>query len=232
MIDDPFQTWDAAYVLGALSPEERQTYERHLRECPRCAAAVRDLGGIPGLLARVPLDRVLAGAVQEPPPTTMLPGLLTAVRRQRRRSRWMSTGATLAAAACLVALAVVVGVHPRTVPGSPPAALPAGPTAPAASLEPLGAVPLTATASLTDVAWGTRVDLRCSYLAGQSAGGPAREYSMVVVDRQQRAEQVGNWTVSPGADATLSAATHLRRTDIAAVEVRGATGTPVLRLSL
>ena len=30
-----------AYVLGALSPKDRQEYEQHLRECDACATAVR-----------------------------------------------------------------------------------------------------------------------------------------------------------------------------------------------
>lgn len=31
MSEDPFATFDAAYVLGALSPEDRQRFEEHLR---------------------------------------------------------------------------------------------------------------------------------------------------------------------------------------------------------
>ena len=33
---DPFVTYDAAYVLGALSPEDRQEFEEHLtlKRCP------------------------------------------------------------------------------------------------------------------------------------------------------------------------------------------------------
>lgn len=52
MTADEFATYDAAYVLGALSPEDRQAFEEHLQECDRCAAAVRELAGLPGLLAQ------------------------------------------------------------------------------------------------------------------------------------------------------------------------------------
>lgn len=52
MTADEFATYDAAYVLGALSPEDRQAFEQHLQECDRCAAAVRELAGLPGLLAQ------------------------------------------------------------------------------------------------------------------------------------------------------------------------------------
>ena len=40
---DEFAEWDAAYVLGALSPSDRRAYERHLAECDACRAAVADL---------------------------------------------------------------------------------------------------------------------------------------------------------------------------------------------
>ena len=51
---DPFEHEDAAYVLGALSHEDRLAYEEHLRTCARCSAAVAELAVLPGLLARLP----------------------------------------------------------------------------------------------------------------------------------------------------------------------------------
>ncbi|WP_026818543.1 anti-sigma factor family protein [Arthrobacter castelli] len=62
---DPFREWDAAYVLGSLTPADRAAYEAHLAECPRCSAAVADLAGLPGILAAVPHDEVLALASNE-----------------------------------------------------------------------------------------------------------------------------------------------------------------------
>ena len=47
--EDQFRDWDAAYVLGALSPEDRRAYEEHLRTCDACRAALGELAGIPGL---------------------------------------------------------------------------------------------------------------------------------------------------------------------------------------
>ena len=43
-IPDKFAQWDAAYVLGALSPAERREFEEHLASCPHCQAAVSELG--------------------------------------------------------------------------------------------------------------------------------------------------------------------------------------------
>ncbi|TFD88101.1 zf-HC2 domain-containing protein [Cryobacterium lactosi] len=51
---DSFRDWDAAYVLGALSAEDRRDFERHLPTCPACAAAVAELAGLPGILAVLP----------------------------------------------------------------------------------------------------------------------------------------------------------------------------------
>lgn len=47
---DQYAEWDAAYVLGALSPTDRRAYERHLAECAACRSAVAELAGLPGLL--------------------------------------------------------------------------------------------------------------------------------------------------------------------------------------
>ena len=33
---DPYEMWDAAYVLGSLSSSERRQYETHLSGCKRC----------------------------------------------------------------------------------------------------------------------------------------------------------------------------------------------------
>ncbi|AGW41602.1 oligopeptidase B [Leifsonia xyli subsp. cynodontis DSM 46306] len=57
MTDDDIAAWDAAYVLGALAPAERRAFEEHLSRCLPCAAAVAELAGMPGLLARLPREQ-------------------------------------------------------------------------------------------------------------------------------------------------------------------------------
>ena len=49
----PYGLDDAAYVLGALPPDEHRAFEEHLAGCAACRTAVHDLAGLPGLLARV-----------------------------------------------------------------------------------------------------------------------------------------------------------------------------------
>ena len=48
-----YATWDAAYVLGSLSPADRREYEAHLSVCPLCNQAVSELSGMPALLSKV-----------------------------------------------------------------------------------------------------------------------------------------------------------------------------------
>ena len=37
-----FAEWDAAYVIGALSPADRREFEAHLDSCERCMRAVAE----------------------------------------------------------------------------------------------------------------------------------------------------------------------------------------------
>lgn len=48
-----FREWDAAYILGALTAEDRRAFEGHLETCEQCRAAVGELAPMPGLLARI-----------------------------------------------------------------------------------------------------------------------------------------------------------------------------------
>ncbi len=105
---DPFEYDDAAYVLGALAPAEHAAFELHLRSCDACQARVREVRGVPALLAGIGVDEVLAVAEPAAPPDTLLPGLLRRAARQRRRQRWLIGGLASVAAACLIALVVVV----------------------------------------------------------------------------------------------------------------------------
>jgi anti-sigma factor RsiW len=51
----------AVYVLGALSPPEREAYERHLADCAQCRAEVAEFSDLPGLLGR--LDPEIAAQI-------------------------------------------------------------------------------------------------------------------------------------------------------------------------
>src|ERR1700761_6543692 len=96
-----YATWDAAYVLGSLSPADRREYEAHLSVCPLCDQAVGELSGMPALLSKLDGDTVAAmgstvdRAAMVP---NLLPSLLSEVQRRRRRVRMVTWTSGVAAA--------------------------------------------------------------------------------------------------------------------------------------
>jgi hypothetical protein len=221
-------------VLGALSAEDRAAFERHLPTCPDCARQVRELAGLPGLLARVPVEIVDPEQPPQPVPDTLLPALVRRVRRTQRRRTWITTGLVAAAAAVAVG---AVGV--ATLGGDDDANLgagatpSAGPTTAASEpMQPIGAEPISGWVSLTQVGWGTRLDLTCSYAAEADAyhdEGPPT-YTMYVTRTDGSTEQVASWKGLPGKTMHLAAATAADADDVASVQVRDSDGDPVLEL--
>lgn len=239
---EEFSTWDAAYVLGALSPADRRAYEAHLRECERCAEGLTELAGLPGILSRVPREDALAliaepaaatadaavgeTAAAEPtavqgPGEDVLPSLLHKARRRRARSRWLVAGLSAAAAAVLVGVGAFV---------LPAVLQPVTPTADVV-MQQVEPSPLSADLRLTSEPWGTRIDSRCSYArVGADGGGHAWGYAMVVTDRAGKQYQVSTWTADEGTTATPVATTSVPVSDIASVDIRSAgDGTVLLR---
>ena len=58
--DDDLVEWDAAYVLGALSLEDRLTYESYLAANPARGAELTELAGMPGILNALSRDEAVA----------------------------------------------------------------------------------------------------------------------------------------------------------------------------
>ncbi|MEC3980979.1 anti-sigma factor family protein [Amycolatopsis sp. H20-H5] len=213
--EDPFTNYDAAYVLGALSPDDRQQFEQHLPDCDRCAASVRELAGLPGLLAQtggVPAPS--AG----PPPASLLPALLQRVHRRRQRRFALVGGALATAVAACAALVVVLVTGPDTAPGTTVAA--------GTSMTALGSYPVRADASLGEQVWGTRVEMSCSY-----GGNRTGDYVLVTVGPDGRVTELASWQAVPQDTARIVVSTPLHRGDIRALEIRTRTGMPVLRLT-
>jgi hypothetical protein len=212
-VPDPFQYDDAAYVLGALSPERTAEFEDHLRGCDACAARVREIDEVPDLLAGIS-----AAEVVDDVPDTLLPSLLRAAARRRRRQRF--TVAALAAVAAACVLAVIVAVWPST--GSP-----AGP--PAKNFVAVVDSPVRATATLTTKSWGTAIDLHCRYV--DAAVNASFSYDLVVVDRTGTRHRLGDWKLPPGRAIDYTTGTSLTPAQISRVEITLPDGTPLLRLT-
>lgn len=232
---DSYSEWDAAYVLGSLSPAERREYENHLVGCAECSAAVAELAGLPGLLAKVPTTDALALVSSQPAPPvpgTLLPRLVRAAERRRRRSRGMVAGVALAAAA--VAASIVIAI-PLATGGS----LTGVPTAERVSLTKVVPSPLSADIRLIKEGWGTRIEMDCRYGAPARANDQTannystatpRGYAMFVTDAAGQSTQVATWTASPGSAVEPSGTTSLGLDQIVAIEVRSsANGTVLLR---
>ena len=100
-------------------------------------------------------------------------------------------------------------------------------------MAPLGGAPVRATVALDSVAWGTRLDLACTYAPrpGQYELPAVATYVLVVRTRDGSTEQVGTWRSVSGRTMRLTAATSASPAQIASVEVRTTSGRRVLQLT-
>lgn len=223
-----FAEWDAAYVLGALSPAERREFEEHLDGCAKCRSAVTELSALPGLLGRIDDARAFAlledaGSDAQPAaPADLVARIQNRERRDRIRRRIGTAGALVAAAAIAAVLALVL----------PPVLSPAVQPTFAAELTPTDpSVPVEASIELTSVEWGTRIEMNCGYhppAPGADGGYAPVSYALWVVDRDGAESSLSTWTASAGGTVSITADTALTLSEIAQLEVRSATGVQVL----
>lgn len=221
--DDPYARWDAAYVLGSLSSAERREFEDHLAGCPTCRAEVADLSGMPALLGLLDRDEMAAGELPaEPPPLRpeVLTTLLKQVNWRRRRSRWITWGAT-AAAAVVLAIGVLVALRPVTEPPSQQAPRTA---ASAMAMTPVVPSELAANVTVTGYDWGTHVEMACTYRdwpedADHDHDETGDKLAMVVVGRDGSRTEVATWMALPAATAFPTGSTSMPIDQIATIQV-------------
>jgi hypothetical protein len=211
---DQFRHDDAAYVLGALAPDERAAFEAHLETCDECQARVAESRGAVGLLAGLTVADV---ADPEPVPDTLLPALLRRADRERARRRWVTGSLGAVAAACAITLAVVLWPS-----GSDPARS-------ELSFAQVRDVPISATATLESETWGTRIELHCSYAAGIDESHP---YRLIVFDAQNHRYDAGSWTLVPDKTIEYITGTSLAENDISRLQITLEDGSPILQLKL
>lgn len=242
-VADPYRDWDAAYVLGALTPPERQEYEQHLAQCAECSDAVTQLAGMPGILGKLPADEAMSvGAASAQPGSDVIRALSARVRRVRMRSRLLA--ATIAVAACAASVGITLAV---TGPDAGAGQSQTGQTqagGKALRFSAVTASSLTATGTLLPEAWGTRIDWTCVYGAAlpgaESTGSPtvrypagsaeaSRGYALLVTDADGATIRVASWVARPGSVVTPTATTRIPATDIRRVEIQAmATGRTLL----
>ena len=101
----------------------------------------------------------------------------------------------------------------------------------------VGPSPVRADVLVAAVAWGTRLDVTCSYEEADDGGGrggedsPAAEYALVVQTWDGRTQQVATWKGLPGRTMRVSAATATDRSEIEMVETAHGGRDAVLRPS-
>jgi anti-sigma factor RsiW len=216
-----YATWDAAYVLGSLSPADRREYETHLSVCPLCNQAVSELSGMPALLSKLDGGTVAAmGADDLTAAPNLLPSLLSEVHRRRRRVR-MVTWTSGAAAAVLLAVGLFVSVAWQHPTSSPPQA-----SLSALQMVQIGTHALASTVSISSQHWGTYIDLNCVCLAPVTAHHD--KLAMVVVSRDGAHTQLATWVADPGHTANPAGSISTPVEQIAAVQIVSADSGQVL----
>jgi hypothetical protein len=217
MTNDDLAEWDAAYVLGALSLEERRIYENYLAANPARAAELTELAGMPGILNALSRDEAvaltdLAGSAPSDDRADEVASLAhAAAKRQRRTRRTMSTAAIGVAAALLIAGGVVgATVFPRSAPSVETVAMQA--------MQPTPGGGLTAELAVTQKKWGTELNWACEYTEDWSR--EVDSYDIVVTTHDGVETAVGSWKPAGDEATGLSAATSIPTSQIRTVDIR------------
>lgn len=231
--DNDLADWDAAYVLGALSSEDRLAYEDYLAANPARAASVTEFAGLPGILnALTPAE---AQALLDVPtddhggsdtPVDLMPSLARAAERRQRRTRRTVTALFAATAAAFLAIGVIVTA--TVFGGQTPSSSTAGP--PLQPMTQTNGGALTASLAVTQKPWGTRFDWHCEYKNAWAKG--VGSYELVVTTDDGKQTAVASWGPNGTGlldEATgLAAATTIPTAQIRTVDIRvNGTTTPL-----
>jgi hypothetical protein len=187
----------------------------------RCRASLADISVIPPLLAGLD-ESVFAAPIEAAPtpvPDTFLLRRLQAAARERARHRWLTTGLGLLAAACAIALIVIL--IPATS-GQKPASW---------AMTALVATPVNATIALQPRPWGTEIDLTCWY-QHSAAEPPGDRYELVAHIADGTTYDLGSWRLAPGRRITFTSGTALSETQIKDLQITQPNGPAILGLAV
>ena len=245
------------YVLGALAPSERESYERHLAECSECRHEVADLAELPTLLGRLDLSAaqgIAAGgedavrAVLEAMPTSREPGWAGP-------TAWAGPTVApappppIAAGDPLVPRLLERTAKQRRVEGRRRRWQAAGALLVAACLGALALFgvsaafeprltdmqaavtdsPVTASVALKSYAGGTRIWMQCQYHEG--VGEDEWSFKLVAVPKSGQPEELAEWTAGAGDEYEMVGHTTLKQSEIARVEIRNTSNETLLTYS-
>lgn len=222
---------DGAYVLGALSPSERASFERHLADCAACREAVANVAVLPGLLGRLSsADAAAVGSVTAEFATEQrIPKLVAAVGRARRKDRARLVVAVLVTAAVGLFAGVTAGTSrippnpvvqgPVSHPPSRPAMIP--------MVQMGGDTLATAELSFEETLAGTLITMHCAYPM-LSEFHWAYTFRLFAIGADGQIEQVSSWKAAPGEDVTLTGTVRLSMEELTRIELRNRENTVLL----
>lgn len=220
---DHYATWDAAYVLGALTPAERRDYESHLSRCGACRRAVTEICGIPALLSRLDMatavDALNGGdetSICADRSTAKRDVLTAAARVRRRRRGW----AAMVMALVVTATIVVIAVREYRGVSSAPVAVPMRAVEPSA---------LTSSVTLSAQQWGTRIDVRSvltdtPHISEHHDDEAGDAVAVVLINDQGVTVRAAAWTLLADQVAVPSTDTSWPLETILTVQVIGVDG--------
>ena len=195
------------YVLGALTPAERDVVDAHLADCPECVAELDSMTTLPLFLDLVTGEEVaLMGAGSPAPDDALVERVVAAAlaeRRTAKRRRWL---AAVAAAVVLVAGSSVTGV-----------ALSSGRSTPSAHSVTFDATDPTTHAwaqiAVQQKLWGASLSLKLT-------GVPSGEHcKLVAVGRDGTSDVAASWEATYSGGATLTGATSLQLASTASYDI-------------
>jgi hypothetical protein len=208
-----------AYVLDVLEPDEWLRVRAHLTTCPDCRATLRELEGLPRLLAQVPGPRPEPRVVVEAPSELAFRRLQHRAKAERpsapardgatgRPRRWVLA----AAAAAVVGIAGGAGGVVASLGASAPTAVSAT------------AGPVHGRAELMPSPGGTTISLA---LDGVASG---QRCELMAVSRDGRWERASDWTANYEGTAHVVGGVTIKPQDIARLVVRTPDGRTLLSM--
>ena len=214
--EDKFRDWDAAYVLGSLSTDERREFEKHLANCKTCTSAVAELAGMPGFLMKIDADTaVKLGQTPERENVLALPLepiqklARAAIKRKTQLRRRMAAGMAVAAA-----FVMVIGLLTGTK----------------ISMIPMETNAMTVDMQVTKKRWGSQFSWNCVYGNDAASSKTPQSYDLVVTDASGVTTTLATWSQVGTSAKGLVASTGIPLANIKTVEVRYSdTHAPVVR---
>jgi hypothetical protein len=190
-----------AYVLGAVDDAERGRIDTHLELCGECRHTLERLIPLPGFLAVVSVQDVVALDAAAPPPAGLLARLRAAVVVERRRTFRVRAVAVAAIVAALAgATTAVVGGQDGPAPSRR-----------AAVVDPRSGV--SASVVATPSASGTALTV------SMRGAPPGERCRLVARARDGRAEVAATWQATYRGSAAVTGTAAIAPADLAAVDV-------------